>query len=384
MNKMRAGNMIGGLALALVTALLLGGGQQGGALALTASDAPAKVTAPDSSMAAAKPAALVAGTNRVQFAVGAEALVGTLRLPADWQPGRRLPVIVVAGSWTTVKEQMADTYAARLTAAGLASLTFDYRNWGQSGGATRFFEDPASKILDLQAAARFAQGLPMAAEGQVGMLAICASAGYAAHAINAGAPVASLVTVAAWIHDPATAEPIYGGKEGVQQRIAQARAAVAAQRAGGPVVTVPACSATDAAAAMFGPFDYYLNPQRGAIAAWSNQFAVMSWEPWLTFDALSAAKALKTPTLFVHGNGCALPDNVRAVAAAMGPLATTLWMDGMHLDFYDQPSLVEFASATAVAHFRRTLATKPAAGLAPPGPAPSTPASTPAGSAAPR
>jgi pimeloyl-ACP methyl ester carboxylesterase len=161
--------------------------------------------------------------------------------------------------------------------------------------------------------------------------------------------------VAAWIHDPATAKSIYGGDEGVAKRIADARSAVAAEATGQPTRTVPACSETDESAAMYGPFDYYLNPARGAIREWANRFAVRSWEPWLTFDALSAAKRLTVPTLFVHGDGCALPHNIRAVEAAMGEQATTLWISGSHLDFYDQPEQVDAASSAALSHFRRTL-----------------------------
>ncbi len=301
-----------------------------------------------------------AGSSRVEFTSGGQTIAGTLRLPAGFTEGEQVPVILVAGSWTTVKEQMADTYAARLTGEGFATLTFDFRNWGESGGEPRHFENPATKIEDIAAAANYAKSLPITQDGQIGTLAVCASAGYAAYAINNGAPIRSLVTVAAWIHDPETAKPIYGGEEGVAKRIADARAAVAAESKGEPTRTVPACSATDQSAAMYGPFDYYLNPARGAINQWPNRFAVRSWEPWLTFDGVSAAKKLAVPTLFVHGDGCALSQNVRAIAAAMGDRASTLWMPGMHFDFYDQPRQVDAAVAAAASHFRSTLSTSTA------------------------
>jgi hypothetical protein len=168
-------------------------------------------TAPQST---AQPA-IHTGVNRVEFTSGTQTMVGTLRVPAGYTQGQKLPVIVVADSWTTVKEQMADTYAQRLTGEGFATLTFDFRNWGESGGEPRYFENPASKIEDITAAATYARSLPITADGQVGALAVCASAGYAAHTIKSGAPIRSLVTVAAWIHDPETAKPIYGGDEGV-------------------------------------------------------------------------------------------------------------------------------------------------------------------------
>ena len=47
--------------------------------------------------------------------------------------------------------------------------------------------------------------------------------------------------------------------------------------------------------------DYYANPTRGAVSAWKNEMAPMSWAHWLTFDGLSPAALIKTPTLMVHG-----------------------------------------------------------------------------------
>lgn len=60
---------------------------------------------------------------------------------------------------------------------------------------------------------------------------------------------------------------------------------------------------------MYGPYDYYLNPKRGAISAWSaDKFAVMSWEDWLTVDPMPTAKNLTCPTLMIHSDGAVLPD----------------------------------------------------------------------------
>jgi dienelactone hydrolase len=59
---------------------------------------------------------------RVSFDSDGVRLVGTLHLP-DGAKASPAPVVVVTGSWLTVKEQMADTYARRLTADGLAALT---------------------------------------------------------------------------------------------------------------------------------------------------------------------------------------------------------------------------------------------------------------------
>jgi uncharacterized protein len=56
------------------------------------------------------------------------------------------------------------------------------------------------------------------------------------------------------------------------------------------------------------PADYYLDPQRGAIAAWTNAFAVLSWAPFGRFDSVTPARDIKVPTLLVHSHDGANPD----------------------------------------------------------------------------
>ena len=41
-------------------------------------------------------------------------------------PFTRRPTVLVSGSWLTVKEQMADRYAAALAARGFTAITFDF------------------------------------------------------------------------------------------------------------------------------------------------------------------------------------------------------------------------------------------------------------------
>ena len=53
-------------------------------------------------------------------------LVGNLYHPSLRAAGQRLPAVVVSGTWTSVKEQMADRYAAELACRGLIALSFDF------------------------------------------------------------------------------------------------------------------------------------------------------------------------------------------------------------------------------------------------------------------
>ena len=97
-------------------------------------------------------------------------------------------------------------------------------------------------------------------------MGICASAGY--QAVNAADDqrVRSLALVAPWLHNRELVAPYYGGEAGVADRIDMSRAAAARYAETREVSYIPAISTTDESAAMFGPFDYYLDSQRGDIS----------------------------------------------------------------------------------------------------------------------
>jgi uncharacterized protein len=120
---------------------------------------------------------------------------------------------------------------------------------------------------------------------------------------------------------------------------------------------VPAYEDGNDRAGMFFPLDYYASPGRGAIPPWRNEMAELSWMYWLTFDGLSAASRVSAPTLFVHGDDCVLPDNVRLVRDRLAGPSELIWADGGQIDFYDQPDQVSLAVEAADRHFRRTLPT---------------------------
>jgi hypothetical protein len=228
--------------------------------------------------------------NRVTFpGEGGVPLIGNLYLPESYKPGDRLPGVVVAGTWTSVKEQMAERYAKRMAERGYAALSFDFRNYGESGGEPRQYESARLKSEDIQSAARFLRSRPEVDPERIGGLAVCASASYMALSLAGGVPIKSFVTVSAWLHDPETVGQAYGGEAGVRERLERADAARKKYEATKEVEYVPAQSAADKTAAMPFPIDFYENPGRGKLPQWTNRFAVMGWRDWLTIDPISPA-----------------------------------------------------------------------------------------------
>jgi len=279
-------------------------------------------------------------------------LVGELYLPEG--ADGRLPGVVVGGTWTSVRQQMTQRYAAKLAAEGLAALSFDFRSYGESGGELRQIESPAGKARDIASATAFLASRPEVQGDAIGGMAICASAGYMAHAIADGAPLKAFATSAAWMHDPQTVGLMYGGDAGIAERRDRARQAREHFEQTGEVEYVPAESPDDPSAAMVG-VPFYEQRDRGLLDEWTNRFAVTQWEEWLTYDAVEPASRIEVPTMLIHSDGAALPDNVRRFHGQLAGPKTLVWMQGEHTEFYDHEPLVTFAARAAAAHLRTAL-----------------------------
>jgi fermentation-respiration switch protein FrsA (DUF1100 family) len=272
----------------------------------------------------------------------------------------RQPAVIVMGSWLTVKEQMAMTYGRKLAEAGYTAFIFDFAGFGQSHGEPRQAEIPSRKIGDIRAATDFLCRMAFIDPDRVGCVAICASAQYALAALAQATPVRSFASVAGWYHDRASVAPFYGGEAGVERRLSRASEALEKYARTGEVVLVPAYSDGDERAGMHFHLDYYARQDRGAVPAWKNLMAEMTWFYWFAFDGLSATDRVSTPSLFVHSDGCVFPQHVREVHARLKGPKELVWVRGEQIDFYDQPEQVDAAVRTVTRWFSQTLGVRAA------------------------
>lgn len=280
---------------------------------------------------------------KVHFERDGLTLAGTLYLPTDFNEKVRHKAVVVAGSLTSVKEQMAGTYAQKLADNGFVALAIDYAHYGESEGVPRQFESPAEKLADLKAAVSYLSSLSYVQS--IGMVGICTSAGNAAYLAAEDPRVKALATVAAFLPDPALTEQMFGAPEIERRRVA-GEAAKLRFEATGEQIMIPAYSTDDPSALNYNPkgsYDYYFNKARGGVPEWKNAFAVMSYGPWLKFDPLAKAPAIKIPTMVVHSDGSAFPNQAKKFHSLLAGQKELVWGDGNHYDYYDSAAQVDFA-----------------------------------------
>ncbi len=285
----------------------------------------------------------------VKQSVQLETSVGPLAANVYLPKGvKQPPVVVITGAWTTVKEQMPAVYAKALAEKGYASVTFDFRGWGQSANGVRYLEDPSRKAQDINAVVNALAELAPFSQSTIYGVGICASSGYMLDTAVENSKIDAVALVAPWLHDKALATSIYGGEESVKGLLATSKAATEADEP----AYIEAASLTNDKSLMYQA-PYYTESDRGLIPEYDNQFNLASWGPWLNYDAQLTAEQIKQPVLMVASEAMALPAGAHQYLDKAGDNVSAVWLDNVsQFDFYDQPAAVNQAVDAIDAFFK--------------------------------
>jgi fermentation-respiration switch protein FrsA (DUF1100 family) len=281
---------------------------------------------------------------RITFTADEFTLVGNLAVAGDGAPA-----VVLTGPFTGVKEQVTGAYAARLNAAGITTLAFDHRGFGESDGR-RGHEDSQGKLADLRAAVGQLLAHPAVDPARVGAVGVCLGGGYAVKAAATDPRIRAVVGIAGGYNSPARFSA--GDPDGYRGALTSFIERYDEE--------LPAVAPDSGEAAMAGdePFGYY-GTDRSAAARWENRVTYGSLHSLMTFDALGAAPFLgRTPLLVVHGRADAYcsPELAEALyTEATGP-KEIVWLDAqLHVDLYDNELFVAQAVAATAAFLHRHL-----------------------------
>lgn len=290
-------------------------------------------------------------TERVAFRSEGLELMGDLRIPT----GRSgTPALAMTGPFTGVKDQVTGAYAELLSRAGLITLAFDHRGFGESEGR-RGHEDSQGKLADLRAAVGFLTTREEVDPARIGLVGICLGGGYALRAAAVDPRVGAVAGIAGGYNSPA--------------QMAEAMGIDAYRSALGAALErydehMPAVAPDGEEAAMSGdePYAYY-GTARSHSPHWRNQVTRGSLHSLMTFDALGAVPLLAaTPLLIIHGRADAYcsPDLARAAYEGKPGDREIVWLDaGQHIDLYDNRPYVSRACDLTAAFMREKLANPP-------------------------
>lgn len=269
---------------------------------------------------------------KVTFMYLGSNVVGNLFTPQNYENGGKLPAIIVVGPATSVKEQVAGTYAEKLAEKGFIALAFDHRSYGESDGEPRSTEDIFSKSEDIRSAVSFMRSLEQVDKDRIGALGICAGAGYLVQTAAGEKRIKAVATVSGTL----TLKGVVAaaGGEATLKMAGQARQLYDET---GQVTYVPPIAEPPAESNQFvrEAYDYYVGNQ-DQYPTWQNQIDVSSLANLAALDIPTIVSNLTpTPVFFIAGS-----------SAVTGPLSQTaydnakepkelFWVDGAtHMSMY--------------------------------------------------
>lgn len=283
--------------------------------------------------------------------------------PANYDPQKKYPAVVVAHPNGGVKEQVAGLYAQRLAEQGYITIAADAAYQGGSGGGPRSVDKPASRIEDIHGMADFITRYPGVEAARLGLFGICGGGGYALAAAKTDKRFKSIATLSMFNSGRVRRNGYVDSQLAtIQDRLQQASNARAQEAAGGEILYAGDANLTDAQIAAL-PFDLY---RQGYEYYWKThahpgstfKYTMSSLLDLMRWDAADQIELINKPLLMMAGSKAdSLYMSEDAFAKASGTTDKELFKidSATHIETYWVPKYVDAAMGKLTSFFARTL-----------------------------
>ena len=227
--------------------------------------------------------------------------------PANYDPSKRYPAIVVAHPNGGVKEQVTGLYAQRLAEAGYITIAADASYQGASGGEPRNTDRPANRVEDIRGMADFISNYAGVNSKQLGLLGICGGGGYSLKAAQTDKRFKVVSTLSMFNTGIVRRNGFHDSQiSTIQERLKQATEARALEVEGGEVLylgeTVPSDEQADAM-----PFDLYREGHYYYFRTHAHpnstfRYTLSSLLYLMDFDAAANMDLITQPLLMISGS----------------------------------------------------------------------------------
>ena len=271
--------------------------------------------------------------------------------PANYDPAKKYPAVVVAHPNGGVKEQVAGLYAQRLAEHGYITITADAAYQGASGGMPRSVDKPANRIEDIHGMADYLSQYPGVDTARIGLLGICGGGGYSLKAAQTDKRFKALATLSMFDSGLVRRNGYQDSQiSTIQERLKQATDARTKEVTTGEVSYSGDANLTDEQIAKL-PFDLY---RQGYEYYWkthahpnsSFRYTTSSLLDLMRFDAQSNMDLINQPLLMMAGTKAdSLYMTESAFKKATGTANKELFLiDGAtHIETYWVPRYVDQA-----------------------------------------
>lgn len=289
-------------------------------------------------------------------------LSGTLYFPPGFDETQTYPTVICVHPAGSVKEQSPALYAAALSAKGLVVLTFDASHQGASEGEPRYLEDPFRRVEDIRCAVDYINTLSFIHPDKIGVLGICAGAGYAISAATTDRRIKAIAGVSGTDAGAAIREGWDGNLTAEEQiHMLEAFSAQRTDEIKGATVRympyVPETVDEGTSVTMREAHDYYRTPRAGHPRS-CNKVMMTSLDKLLTFSATDRINTLLTqPLLLIVGersDARRFVDTFYSKAASQDKEVFVV-KGATHVDLYDVKHYVEPAFEKLAGFFSAKL-----------------------------
>lgn len=295
-------------------------------------------------------------------------IVANVYTPANYDPARKYPAIIVAHPNGGVKEQVAGLYAQHLAEQGYITITADAAYQGGSGGAPRNVDKPAYRIEDIHGMADFISRYPGVDATCLGLLGICGGGGYSLGAAKTDKRFKSVATLSMFNSGRVRRNGYRDSQLAtIQERLQQASDARAQEAASGAVPYIGGGKPpTDAQIAAM-PFDLYRQGfeyygKTHAHPNSSGKYTVSSLLDLMSWDATDHIELIDKPLLMIAGgkaDSLYMSEDAFAKATDVSDKELFLIDGATHIETYWVPEYVSAAMGKLTPFFGRTLASSP-------------------------
>jgi uncharacterized protein len=218
--------------------------------------------------------------------------------PANFDPSKKYPAVVVAHPNGGVKEQTAGLYAQRLAESGYISIAADASYQGASGGEPRHTDKPANRVEDIHGMADFITQYAGVDANRLGVLGICGGGGYTLKAAQSDKRFKAVATLSMFNSGEVRRNGFQNSQLAtIQDRLKKASDARAQEAAGGKIIYVGVASITDEEIAKTttdlyreGYMYYYrthAHPNSTFLYTMSSLLDLMTWDATTNIDLIS-------------------------------------------------------------------------------------------------
>ncbi|PLP30980.1 alpha/beta hydrolase [Klebsiella pneumoniae] len=283
--------------------------------------------------------------------------------PANYDPAKKYPAIVVAHPNGGVKEQVAGLYAQRLAEQGYITITADAAYQGASGGMPRSVDKPANRIEDIHGMADYLSQYPGVDSARIGLLGICGGGGYSLKAAQTDKRFKALATLSMFDSGLVRRNGYQDSQlSTLQARLKQASDARSREVATGEVSYSGDANLTDEQIAKL-PYDLY---RQGYEYYWKThahpnstfRYTTSSLLELMRFDAQSNMDLINQPLLMMAGTKAdSLYMTESAFQKATGTQNKKLFLiDGAtHIETYWVPRYVDAAMGQLDTFFGKNI-----------------------------